>query len=342
MSARRSTLLGALWKSAAFIVTTSLATAVLAFTILNGSSAPGTTYQAVFVEAPSLNAGDDVRIAGVRVGKVTGVEIVERRLARVTFSVDTEVDLRSDVEAQIRFRNLIGQRYLALEQGTARSDLEPSATIPVERTRPALDLTQLFNGFQPLFRLLSPEDVNELSFQVIQVLQGDGTTMSGLLRHTAGITSTLADRDKVIGQVITRLSRVLTTVDTRSDDLRGLVTSLQKLVSGLAGDRKSIGDAVDSMGSVAEGLGDLLTQSRVPIGRTVRGLDRLAGNLVAAEADLDRIFENLPRKLDAVGRTASYGSWVNFYLCSVGGEIPDVEGYEGGKGASAGVERCRG
>ena len=88
MSARL-TLLGPLWKSLAFIVTTSLATAVLAFTILNGSSAPGTTYQAVFVEAPSLNAGDDVRIAGVRVGQVTDDEIADRRLARVTFTVDT-------------------------------------------------------------------------------------------------------------------------------------------------------------------------------------------------------------------------------------------------------------
>ncbi len=341
MSAARSTLFGALWKSVAFIVTTTLATAVLAFTILNGSSAPGTTYQAVFVEAPSLNPGDDVRIAGVRVGQVTEVAIVDRQLARVTFTVDTEVALRFDVEAELRFRNLIGQRYLALEQGTASDELEPGATIPVERTRPALDLTQLFNGFQPLFRLLSPEDVNELSFQVVQVFQGDGTTMAGLLRHTAGITSTLADRDEVIGEVITRLSRVVQTVDNRSDELRGLVTSLQQLVSGLAGDRQSIGDAIDSMGRVADGLGTLLADSRVPIGRTVRGLDDLAGNLVDAEADLDRIFENLPLKLEALGRTASYGSWVNFYLCSVGGAIPDIEGYEGGKGADAAAERCQ-
>lgn len=341
MSAGRSTLFGALWKSVAFIVTTTLATAVLAFTILNGSSAPGTTYHAVFVEAPSLNAGDDVRIAGVRVGQVTGVTIVDRQLAEVTFTVNTEVDLRSDVRAEIRFRNLIGQRYVALEQGTSGDPLDAGATIPVERTRPALDLTQLFNGFQPLFRLLSPEDMNELSFQVVQVFQGDGSTMAGLLRHTAGITSTLANRDEVIGEVVTRLSRVLRTVDSRSDDLRGLVTSLQQLVSGLAGDRESIGDAVDSMGRVADGLGNLLADSRVPIGRAVRGLDGLAGNLADAGSDLDRIFEHLPLKLEALGRTASYGSWVNFYLCSVGGAIPDVEGYEGGKGAVPAAERCR-
>ncbi|KAA1419346.1 MCE family protein [Nocardioides humilatus] len=340
MRGRRGLPVAALWKSTVFVVTTTLATAVLAFTILNGSSTPGTSYRAVFSEAPSLNPGDDVRISGVRVGQVTGVEIVDHRLAQVTFTVDEEVELRSDVEAEIRFRNLIGQRYLALVQGSAAEGLGAGATIPLDRTRPALDLTLLFNGFQPLFRLLSPEDVNDLSLQVIQVLQGDGSTVAGLIRHTAGLVSTLADRSDVIGEVITQLSRVVGTVDSRSDDLRTFVTSLQRLVSGFAGDRESIGEAVDSMGRVADGLGELLAGSRVPIRRTVRGLDELAGNLVDSEDDLDRIFAHLPRKLEAIGRTASYGSWINFYLCAVGGEIPDVEGYSGGKGASSAVERC--
>jgi phospholipid/cholesterol/gamma-HCH transport system substrate-binding protein len=338
---RRASTFGALWKSVAFVVTTTLATAVLAFTILNGSSAPGTTYQAVFTEAPSLNRGDDVRIAGVRVGQVTGVRIVDRNRAQVTFTVDREVGLRADVEAEIRFRNLIGQRYLAIEQGTAARELDAGATIPLERTRPALDLTELFNGFQPLFRLLSPEEVNELSFQVVQVFQGDGTTVEGLLHHAAGITSTLAERDEVIGELITDLSHVMETVDGRSEEVRALVTSLQQLVSGLAGDRDSLGDAVDSIGRLTDGMAGLLAETRVPIGRSVRGLDTLAGHLVASEDDLDRILRNLPRKLDALGRTASYGSWVNFYLCSVGGRIPDVEGYQGGQGAELTAERCR-
>lgn len=341
MTARRTSVIGPLWKSMVFVTATSLATAVLAFTILNGSSAPGTTYRAVFAEAPSLNPGDDVRIAGVRVGEVTEVGIVDRDHALVSFTVDREVALRGDVEAAIRFRNLIGQRYLAIEQGTAPAELEAGATIPIERTTPALDLTQLFNGFQPLFRLLSPEEVNELSFQVIQVFQGDGTTVAGLLHHAAGITSALADRDDVIDELITDLSRVLATVRGRSDELRGLVISLQQLVSGLAGDRDSIGDAVDSIGRLTDGVARLLTDTRVPIRRAVHGLDGLAGNLVASEDDLDRILGNLPRKLDALGRTASYGSWVNFYLCSVGGAIPDVEGYHGSRGARVTSERCR-
>ena len=77
--------------------------------------------------------------------------------------------------------------------------LTPGSTIPVSQTSPALDLTVLFNGFKPLFQALSPSDVNELSYEIIQVFQGQGGTLDGMLAHTASITQTLADRDQVIG-----------------------------------------------------------------------------------------------------------------------------------------------
>ena len=79
----------------------------------------------------------------------------------------------------------MGQRYVELAQGVGPVDgtLRPGATIPLERTTPALNLTQLFNGFQPLFQALSPKDVNQLSGEIIQVLQGEGTTVESLIRH---------------------------------------------------------------------------------------------------------------------------------------------------------------
>ena len=67
----------------------------------------------------------------------------------------------------------------------------------------------LFNGFKPLFQALSPSDVNELSYEIIQVFQGQGGTLNGMLAHTASITQTLANRDQVIGQLITNLNSVL-------------------------------------------------------------------------------------------------------------------------------------
>src|SRR2546422_3461059 len=235
-------------KLAIFAVITIAATSVLAISIANTDLSSTNDYTARFSDATLLLPGDDVRIAGVRVGQVEDVGIVDRKQAEVKFSVSAGRKLPAGVTAQIKFRNLVGQRYIALGQG-ASSDpnavLKPGGNIPIERTRPALDLTELFNGFKPLFQALSPNDVNKLSYELIQVLQGEGGTVENLLAHTASLTSALADKDKVIGDLINNLNGVLDTVNSRGPQLSDLIVTLQQLVSGLAKDRKPIGDAVE-------------------------------------------------------------------------------------------------
>ena len=103
---------------------------------------------------------------------------------------------------------------------TAR--LPAGSTIPLSRTQPALDLTVLFNGFKPLFAALTPADVNSLSAELIQVFQGEGGNLEGLLRSTGSVTSTLAARDQLIGDVITNLNVVLRTVGDRDRQLSDL------------------------------------------------------------------------------------------------------------------------
>ena len=89
------------------------------------------------------------------------------------------------------------------------------------RTTPALDLTVLFNGFKPLFQALSPADINKLSYEIVQVFQGEGGTLESLLAHTASVTSTLADRDQVIGDLIDNLNEVLDHLGDRDEQLSG-------------------------------------------------------------------------------------------------------------------------
>src|SRR5204863_8074027 len=130
------------------------------------------------------------------------------------------------VNALITFLNLVGQHYVALGQGSSsvpNAVLKSGGNSPIERTRPALDLTELFNGFKPLFQALSPNDVNKLSYELIQVLQGEGGTVENLLAHTASLTSALADKDKVIGDLINNLNGVLDTVNSRGPQLSDLI-----------------------------------------------------------------------------------------------------------------------
>lgn len=329
-------------KSLVFTLVTVLATAALAATIRNGSGTGGTPMSAVFTDATSLNKGDDVRIAGVKVGTVSNIEVIENRYAKATFSVSDKVDLGAGSTAELRFRNLVGQRYISLTPSdTGGAQLPSGYTFPVGSTKPALDLTTLFNGFQPLFKLLNPEDVNNLSTQIIAVFQGEGATVDGLLSSTASLTSTLAEKDKVIGDLITNLSSVLTTVNDRSSQLDTTLITLEQLVSGLSEDRVAIGDSLESLGDLTVSVSELLEDGRQPIKKSITALGDLSENLAESEATLDTFFARLPTKLGAIGRIGSYGSWFNFYLCSIEGRIPLPQGYMGDLGAQPIAGRCR-
>ena len=305
-----------------FILVTTLATSMLVLLIGNISFGATKDYKAVFTDATGVVKGDDVRIAGVKVGNVEDVEVVDRTRALVSFKVDADQRLTASTFAAIRYRNLVGQRYIALTQGVGGPSLLPEgATIPLQRTAPALDLTVLFNGFKPLFEALSPADVNKLSYEIVTVFQGEGGTLQSLLAHTASVTTTLANRDKVIGDLITNLNEVMTTVGKRDGELSNLLVRLRQFTSGLSQDREAILGSLDSISALAVQTSDLVTGIRPGLTTDVKQLRTVAGTLDRNKAEIDRALQVLPIKLTKVGRTATYGSWFNFYLCNFEGRV---------------------
>ncbi|WP_433474713.1 MCE family protein [Spirillospora sp. CA-142024] len=308
-------------KLAIFVVVTSLATGVLAMTISNMRFRETTTYKAIFSDVTGLLDHDDVRVAGVRVGQVEHVELYKGSQAKVTFSLQKEdvfkAGLPSSTQVQIRYRNLMGQRYLALTDGAGQVDdyLKPGGTIPIAQTKPALDLTTLFNGFRPLFRALEPKDVNTLAMQIIQVLQGEGGTINSLLAHVASLTNTLADRDKVIGQVIDNLNTVLGTIDERHTEVNQLITDLRGFVSGVSGDRRAIFDSVSAINDLTGTTQDLLADARPDIRNDIAGLRKLTATFDANGKAIDQGLKRSPKRLEGLVNISSYGSWFNMYIC---------------------------
>lgn len=305
-----------------FIVVTTMFTGLLVITIGNISFNDKNQFKAVFSDATGVVKGDDVRIAGVKVGSVDDVEIHDKDKALVTFTVDSGSKVTAATKAAIRYRNLVGQRYIALSQGVGSpSILREGATIPMSRTQAALDLTVLFNGFKPLFEALSPEDINKLSYEIVTVFQGEGGTLESLLAHTASVTSTLAQRDKVIGELIENLNEVMVTFGERDAELSDLVIKLRQFLSGLAEDRDAILGSLDSVSDLAVETSGLVTGIRKPLVKDIKELRSLAGVLDRNKAELDRAIQVLPIKLEKIGRTAIYGSWFNFYLCAFKGQV---------------------
>lgn len=305
-----------------FMVVTALATALLAVTISDAQFRSAVSYRAVFSDVTGLIEGDDVRIAGVRVGEVRDIRVYKREKALVTFEVDEEVPLAKSTRAAVRYRTLVGQRYMSLAEGKGPGTrLPPDGMIPLSQTDPPLDLTTLLKGFQPLFRALSPDQVNKLAGEIVLVLQGEAGTVNSLLSHVASLTNTLANRDAVIGSLIENLNQVLATLDERDQRLSRLIEQLQRFVSGLSEDREAIGDALVNINELADATEGLLAEARPAIDADVEQLLELATTLEENEALIDEWLGRLPRKLNMINRTASYGSWFNFYLCGFDAKV---------------------
>lgn len=281
-------------------------------------------YHAIFEDASLVQKGDEVRVAGVPMGKVTGVEIEGRTRAQVSFTVKDELPLTQATEVEIRYLNVVGDRYVNLERGKPGAPtLRPGSTIPMERTRPALNLTALYNGFAPLFDALRPSEVNELTLNIVRTLQGEGGTIESLLRHTASLTNQLADRDELIGSVINNLDTMLTTVDDRHAQVTRLVKGLRRWVGGLSEDRRLIGASLGNMGQLTRLLADLLADGRPLLKADIAQLRELAGRLAQPrnQDKLQYILDNLPEMLEDQTRTGTYGSWYNYYVCGYKGRI---------------------
>ncbi|WP_183093362.1 MCE family protein [Nocardioides stalactiti] len=323
---RNSVFVAAAVKLVFFSIISLLVTGLLVVIMGNIGLGAGKTYQAVFTNASTLEDGDDVRVAGVSVGEVKSVEHYERSMALVEFRIDADIELTTASTAEIRFLNLIGDRYLALEQGVGADDAEvidDGDTIPVEHTSPSLDLTVLFDGFKPLFQALTPDQVNELSMNLVQVLQGEGGTVRGLLEHTASLTTALADRDQLIGQVVTNLSETLDTVNQRREQLSSLVIELKDWMSDLAKDRETIGGSLDNISELTVTVADLLRRGRPLLKKDIAALNDLAALLNDPDqrAEVVDLLDRMPEVMSDQIRTGTYGSWYQYYVCGASVKI---------------------
>ncbi|GAB2667274.1 MCE family protein [Gordonia jinhuaensis] len=310
--------LSPLIKLVIFGVVTVFATAMLGVSIANSGAGGDHDYTAVFSDATLLDKGDDVRIAGVRVGQVTDVEVYDRNLAKVSFNLNRS-SLPAGVQAYIRFKNVAGIRYVSLQQGPqiAGAMLHSGSEIPLAQTHPALNLNELFNGFKPLFQQLSADDVNKLSSEIIKVFQGEGGSLSELLSDTASLTSSIADKDQVIGELITNLTKVLGVINDHDKQFTSLLDNTSKFISGLAAQRDSVGSAITSVSNLTTVTQSILGPVRPSIQGSISALNQLSGVINSRQKDIEQTLTNLPVKLQKIGRAATFGSWFQFYLCGI-------------------------
>jgi phospholipid/cholesterol/gamma-HCH transport system substrate-binding protein len=308
----------ALWRLGIFIVACSLCIFMLLAIFAQLRFQNDVLYSAEFSNIGGLKKGNFVRIAGVEVGKVKNITLKPNATVLVQFSTDDSVTLTRNTRAAIRYQDLVGGRFLQLEDGAGPvTRLEPGHTIPLNQTVPPLDLDALIGGFRPLFRALNPEQVNALSGQLISAFQGEGGTIGSFLTQVATLTGTLADRDDLIGQVIVNLNTVLGSFGGQSKQLDTAVDSVSKLISALADRKVDISNAVAYGNAAVATTADLLERGRPPLQNTVHQTDRMASTVLADKDYFDNLLVTLPDVYKLLGRQGIYGDFYTFYSCEI-------------------------
>ncbi|MEZ0580244.1 MCE family protein [Nocardioides sp. MH1] len=310
---------GDLIKFTAFLTMAAVFTLWVA--AVTGEIRPGDreTYHAVFDDVSGLAVGDEVRIAGVDVGKVREIDVQADNTVLVTFDVRKGQQLTTGTHANIQYRNLIGDRVIQLTRGDKGGDevLTVGGTLPATQTASALDLDNLLNGFKPLFAGLSPTQINELSGQLIQVLQGQQSSVATLVNHVAAFTTTIGRREELIGEVIRNLNSVLGTVNDRKKTLGLLIDRLDALLTGLDKQDTQILDAAATIGTFADRTSTLVTRARGDLRADLQGLAVTARGVNKNADTLEAVLNKLPIHYDKLQNTASYGNFFNFFLCGV-------------------------
>jgi phospholipid/cholesterol/gamma-HCH transport system substrate-binding protein len=280
------------------------------------------SYTAEFNNVSGLRAGQFVRGAGVEIGKVKDIKLIDNgHRVRVDFNVDRSVPLYQSTTAQIRYLNLIGDRYVELKRGEGEGAdrvLPPGGFIPLSRTSPALDLDALIGGFKPLFRALDPDKVNNIASAIITVFQGQGGTINDILDQTAQLTAHIASRDEAIGEVVKNLNIVLDTTVKHRAQFDQTVDNFERLITGLNNHADPLAAGTANISNAAGTVADLLADNRTLLHKTLNYLEPIQQGIVDQKDQYDDQLHRTPTGMNIVGNAVgNYGDWVNFYLCDL-------------------------
>ena len=304
-------------KVALFTGMSVIITSIVLFSLLDIETHPTVGYYANFTDVSGLQAGDTVRVAGVEVGKVGSVS-VQGHVARVSFSLETSQHVTTTTRAAIHFANLLGELYLAILPGRpGGKPLKPGKAIPVSQTAPGLDLTAVFDGFQPLFSALSPAQVNQLAESIIAVFQGEAGATSSIISQVSTITDNLADRQNVINGLLTSTASLLDTVGVHDTQLGNLIGNFDSLVRSLADSKTEIGGAISNVNTLTNLAAHYFGESQPQFDQDIQGLATATNSLVANQSRINTLFQGLPGLLNTAAKIQTSGNWVQAYVCDL-------------------------
>jgi phospholipid/cholesterol/gamma-HCH transport system substrate-binding protein len=286
----------------------------------------GDTYYAEFEESGGLKVNDEVRLAGVRVGKVNSIELDGGKV-RVGFQIKTEADMGDETRAAIKVKTILGSMFLSIEPA-GDGELEEEDTIPVERTSSPYDVVDAFTG---LAETSADIDTDQLAASL--------TTLADLTRNTpeefrdalegvSALSEVVASRDEEINTLLESLRRVSTVLDARDEDIIGLMRDADVLFRALLERRDAIHNILVSTVTLSRELTALVRQSRADLKPALQHLESVLAVVNKNEDNLDRSLELMAPFYRVFANVFGNGPWWDTYIAN----LPPVAGPGGGVG----------
>jgi phospholipid/cholesterol/gamma-HCH transport system substrate-binding protein len=280
---------------------------------ITGRSGGGYELQARFDDVAGLVEGNDVRLAGVPVGRVTGIS-VEDGDAVVRLEVD-------DTAVAVRWRNLIGQRYLSLRPGDAHELLGGGDDIT--ETDDVVDLGRIVNQLSPLAQAVGPEQVNRILTALVTAFEGNDGAFDALATDLGSLAGALADRSELLGQMQADYATITEAIASRDEQIAAMVSNLAALTGTLDATDRLVEAAVGEAGRFARGAEAVLARTTDDLGAVLDQLPVVTGTAVESLDKIETAIRTFSPMMDAVLPTLNRGPYLRVsLLCLAAGPGP--------------------
>ncbi|PPS69071.1 ABC transporter substrate-binding protein [Streptomyces sp. 46] len=272
----------------------------------------GETYSAAFAEAGGLKPGDEVRIAGVKVGKVEEVDL-DGDHVKVTFKIKDEPGFGTETGASIRVKTILGAKYLALRP-RGRGQLEPGSEIPLERTVPAYDVVQAFSDLTTTTEKVDTDRLAKALDTISTTFEDSPQEVRASIKGLSKISRTVASRDKALGELLDHANGVTGVLADRSGDFTALVEDGDKLFKEISKRRAAIHKLLKTSAALGIQLSGLVQDNEKEIGPALKGLNTVVKMLERNQAGLERSIKLLAPYVRVFTNTLGNGRWFDSYV----------------------------
>ncbi|MDO3705027.1 MCE family protein [Micromonospora sp. C28SCA-DRY-2] len=276
----------------------------------------GRAYQAAFTDASGLAVGNEVRVAGVRVGKVTAVELASdtRSYVRVRFRVDDDgVRLGDRTGATIRIKTVLGQKYLALTPAGA-GRLPEGGQIPLDRTAAPFDVVQAVTGLADTLDRVDTDQLAAAFATLSETFADTPASVDSALGGLARLSRTVADRDAELRSLLTRAREVTDVLATRDEEFRKLVTDGEALLAEVSRRRDAIHKLLVGTNDLATQLSGLVADNRTELEPALRELREVIAVLQRNRDNLERSIARMAPFVTAFANVVGNGRWFDSYV----------------------------